>query len=105
MPEHLNQAVNTEAVDFPAHKVADPRLSHSEQLGGCGLSELLRLDQLRQLNHQIGSNLQILRFILAEPEIPEHISAGASDSNSHLPLLSLAPESFNLLQTLARQGS
>jgi len=75
MTEHLYEAVDAEEVDFSSHEIADSRLSHSEKLGGGGLRKPLGLNQLGQLNHQVGSNLEVLRLILDEPEIPEYVSA------------------------------
>jgi hypothetical protein len=75
MTEHLNQAIDAEAVDLPSHEIADPGLRHSEKLGGGDLRKSLRLDQFGQLNHQIGSNFQVFRLVFAEPEIAEYVSA------------------------------
>lgn len=87
MTEHLDQAVDTEAIDLPSHEIADPRLRHPETLGCCRLCEALGLNQLGQLNHQVGSNLEVLRLVFAEAEIPEDIAARASSSHGHLKYL------------------
>jgi hypothetical protein len=74
MPKHLNQAIDAKAVDLPSHEIADPWLSHSKELSGGGLCKLLDLDQLRQLNHEIGSDLEVLCLVFTESEITEYIS-------------------------------
>jgi hypothetical protein len=51
MTEHLNQAIDAEAIDLPSHEIADPWLSHSEELRRGDLCEPLGLDQPSQLNH------------------------------------------------------
>lgn len=74
MTEHLNQAIHAKAIDLPSHEVADPWLSHSEELRGGDLCEPLGLDQLGQLNHEIGSDLEVLCLVFAKSEITEYIS-------------------------------
>ena len=102
MAEHLDQAVDAEAVDLSAHEITDSRLRHTEELGSRHLGQVLSVNQLRQLDHQVSPDLEVLRLLLAEPEIPEHVSCGASSLDCHLLVLSSAPESFNLFQTFTR---
>jgi hypothetical protein len=39
MTEPLNQAIDAKAVDLPSHEIADPWLSHSEELRNGGLGD------------------------------------------------------------------
>jgi hypothetical protein len=48
--------------------------SHSEELRGGDLCETLGLDQSGQLNHEIGSDLEVLCLVFAKSEITEYIS-------------------------------
>jgi len=104
MAEHLNQSVDAKAVNLSPHKVTDSRLRHAEELGGVCLRQCLGLNQLRQLNHQIGPDLEILCLVFAKPKIPEDIVAGASSSDTHLLPLSFAAEGLDFSQAFAREG-
>lgn len=73
--QHLDQPVNTEEIDLAAYQVADPRLSHTEQLSSRRLSHFPSLYQPRDLHHQLCPQLQALGLLTAEPQITEHVPA------------------------------
>jgi hypothetical protein len=61
--EHGDQRVNTESVDLASHEVADSWLRDTKEICGLRLGQASGLDQLAQPNHQVGSDLEVRRFL------------------------------------------
>lgn len=76
-PQHRNQRVHTEPLDLPSHQITHPRLGHSEQLCGLGLSEVVILNEPAEFDHEVGPHAKVLGFGGWESEIAEHVSTGA----------------------------
>lgn len=68
MRQHRNQGVYRKQVNLPAHQIADPRLSHLEQLGGVRLGYLLLLNIFLNFGHELGAILMVLTFF-ASPRL------------------------------------
>jgi hypothetical protein len=61
--EHVDERVSTEQI-YPAPKqVAHPRLCYAENFGRLGLLEASGRDQLLDLDHQVGSDEQVLGLV------------------------------------------
>jgi hypothetical protein len=71
--QHVHQPVDAEQLDAAADQIADSRLRHPEQLGSRGLRELAPFQNAPHLDHQLGSNPEILRLLRREPHVPEHV--------------------------------
>src|SRR5262249_51268835 len=73
MAEHLDESVDAEEMDLPAHQVADPRLADSEEPGGLCLGESARLDELREADHQLRSHPQVISTLRRVPKVTKYI--------------------------------
>jgi hypothetical protein len=83
--EHADQRVDTEQVDLPADKIANPWLSDVEKLGCCALGQFPLPDNSSQLHHQFRSEPQTLGLLGAKAQIPEYISTGLLNFYRHDP--------------------
>lgn len=72
--QHVDQAVRTEQIDASSEQIADARLSDVQQPSGLDLREFSGGERLLELEQQVGTDQQVLRFLCGEPEIPEHIA-------------------------------
>lgn len=75
MAEHRDQAVDAETADLASDKIADSWLRDAQEAGGLSLGQALRLDELCELNHEIGADLQMLRLFDGETQVLEYIAA------------------------------
>src|SRR5437867_8880033 len=66
MSEHGDQSIDAESIDLPTDEITHSRLGHSEQICRFGLCESTSLDQLAELDHQVGPHLEILSFLARE---------------------------------------
>lgn len=94
MSEHGDQGIDAESIDLPSDEITHARLSHAEQICRFGLCEPTSLDQLAELDHQVGAHLEILSFLARKTEVAKDVAAGASNPRSSHPASHLlnAPE-------------
>jgi hypothetical protein len=104
MTKHFHQGINAESVDLAAYKVADSGLGHTQEFGSSGLCQTPGLDQLGQLNHQVGADPKVFRLLHTETQISEDVASGLSNSNGHvLSLLASSPEILNLPESIPNE--
>jgi hypothetical protein len=60
--KHIHKSVDGAFLDAPLHDIIDARLCGMQALGGFPLSEPVLLDVLLDLNHELRTQLQILRI-------------------------------------------
>jgi len=58
----------TESIDLAAHQVGNARLRHVQQPSRRSLRELTRINDPRELDHEIRTNAQMLRFRRGEAD-------------------------------------
>jgi len=63
MSEHGDQGIDAESIDSPPDKIANARLSHSEQVSRLGPRQPTRLNHLTESDHQVGAHLETLSFL------------------------------------------
>jgi hypothetical protein len=73
--QHGDQRIDTEAINLASNEVADSRLGDAEQARGLCLREAAILNHLANPNHEIRPDLEILSFLLREPEVAKDVSA------------------------------
>jgi hypothetical protein len=73
--EHIDERVSAEQVEPASKKVTYPRLGHTENLCHLGLPEVSRRNKFLDLDHQVGSDEQVLGLIGAKAQIPKDIAA------------------------------
>jgi hypothetical protein len=83
MSEHGDQGIDAKSIDLPSNEITHPGLGHSEQICRSGLCESTSVDQLAELDHQVGAHLEILSFLARETEVAKHVTAGASHLDCH----------------------
>ena len=82
--EHIDQGVGAEQVDAAAQEMAHPRLGYPENRGRLGLLQMSRGDDPLELDHEVGTDQQMLGFLRREAEIAEDIAARRSQPGSIL---------------------
>ena len=92
MTEHLDKAVNAEAINLAAHEITDAGLGHAQQLCGCCLGEAAVLDDLGQPDHKVRPSPQVLGLLRRKSEVPVQVLGRRSYFDCHLPLLAFRAE-------------
>ena len=75
VPEHGNQGIDGECGDLASEEIADSRLGDVKKVCRLRLGKATRLDQLAEPDHQVGPDLEMLRFFRRESEIAKDIAA------------------------------
>jgi len=71
--KHINECIDAEQIDLPAHEIADTRLRYLEQGGSIGLRQFSIFEQLSEGRYECGANSKMLCFIRVKAEIRKDI--------------------------------
>jgi len=91
MPEHVDKRIQTELINLALQQIVQSGLRHAKAGSSVFLLQAARLDIPFDARHQIGSQQQILGFLMREAQVAEYVSASARDLQffSHRRFLSL----------------
>jgi hypothetical protein len=81
--EHIYQGIYTEEIDPSTHKIADPWLRDTKELGGVRLGKVAVIDELANRDHESRADSKVFGFGFTETEVGKYVAARRSYLRTH----------------------
>ena len=81
--EHVDQHVGAEKINPATEQVAHTRLRDSENLGRFRLFQTTGADDVLDMNHQVGANLEVFGLLGGKTQVTEDVAAGSGYLDFH----------------------